>query len=397
MPLPGSSDRPTDAKTRPVRVVHVIEATEGGTRRWLENVVLGLDSARIEQSCICSVRRDRSFMETIEKFRAHGVNVWITDMRRGINPWYDLLATWRIARILREDRFDVVHAHSSKAGVLARLAARLVRVRPVVYTPHAFSFLAGSVFSPMFSLVERAMCPLTDRLVAVSESERQFSLRLGYSPKNVVTIPNGVRAPNTDSPPSTSGASVPVVGTVTSFRPQKDPVTFVRACAVLRERGRTIRAVACGDGPFLPETKRLAAQMGLADSVEFPRWVDDVFARLATWDVFVLSTHYEGLSYALLEAMSAGKPIIGSRVPGVEEVIEHRQTGLLVPPGDPDALATAIWELLDDRPLAQRLGATARERAIERYSLDMQLDRLTNLYETLGKEFSNIECKKTSV
>jgi len=366
---------------RPVHVLHVLEATEGGTRRWLENVVGGLDRGRVRCSCICSTLRDKSFLDTVEDFRGRGVDVWLVNMRRAPHPVQDVVAIVKIARILRSGRFDIIHAHSSKAGALARLAARGATTVPVVYTPHAFSFLAGGWAAPAFKAFERAARRWTRRLVAVSEAERAAALELGYPAEVVSVIPNGV-----DIPAATASlhGMVRNVGFIGSLRKQKDPLAFISACGHVHRRRPEARFVLCGDGPLRHACQALAADIGFDRSLRFTGWLDDPRPALEDLDVFVSCARYEGLSFALLDAMAAGKAIVATRVPGNEELIRDEETGLLAQAGDAQAVADCILRLMNEPALARRLGARARLMVAEHYTIQQQLDLLASFYESVA-------------
>ena len=366
----------------PVHVLHVLEATEGGTRRWLENVLFGLDPSRIRSSCICSVRRDPTFRATIDTFRQNNIHMWVVDMKRRPSPLVDTIGLCRIVRILRENRFDIVHAHSSKAGMLGRLAARIAGVRPVVYTPHAYAFQARSPFSCGYRFLERLAVRWAEKVVAVSEAEAKISLQLGYRPDQVVTIPNGVPV---QTPKCEDKVEAPtVIGFLAALRPQKDPATFIEAGRLLLDRHTDLRFVMFGTGPMLSNLQRQVRKWGLENAFEFKGRVLDARTHMRSWDVFVLSSLYEGLPYALLEAMAAGIPVVATRVPGVEEVIEDGETGLLVDPASPNALADAVERLLRDPHEGREMARKARETVAGRYSLDDQLRNLTCFYESIS-------------
>jgi glycosyltransferase involved in cell wall biosynthesis len=365
--------------SRPVRVLHVLEATEGGTRRWLENVVRGVDPSRVRSSCICSTLRDESFLETVDDFRGRGVDVWVLNMRRAPRPVCDALNVVKIGRIIEGGQFDVVHAHSSKAGALVRLAARGKNASRVVYTPHAFSFLAGGLTAPAFSAFERQARRWTWRLVAVSEAEREAALRLGYEPGAVCVIENGVEIPEAPSAPSVPARMVGFIG---GLRRQKDPLAFVSACGHVHRRRREARFVVCGDGPLRHGCQSLAADIGFGGTMRFTGWRDDPRAELEALDIFVSCARYEGMSFALLDAMAAGRAIVATRVPGNDEVIRDGETGLLAEAGDARALADCIVRLMDEPALAARLGGRARQVAAERYTVERQLEMLESFYES---------------
>ncbi|HOF41708.1 MAG TPA: glycosyltransferase [Candidatus Hydrogenedentes bacterium] len=358
-------------------------------------MMFGLDPSRVRQACICSCSRGETFLKAVSAFRRSGAQVWIVDMKRAVSPYSDIHAISETRKILRANRFDVVHAHSSKAGLVGRIAAWLEGIGPVLYSPHAYAYLAGGVKAQAYFLAEMALRPLTDLVVTVSDSETKCAQKLGFQERKIATVYNGVRDLMLPSGTRTRRGRR-VIGSVTGLRPQKDTDTLLRSLGILKQWGLEADLVVCGEGPQLPMLKRIARRMNIENSVEFAGWVQDVPRRLATWDLFVLATHYEGLSYALLEAMAAGKPIVASRVSGVEEVLVHGECGLLVRPDCPEELAEAIRRLLDDPVLSRRLGMAARRRAAERYGLDRQLEQLTILYQQLrDKKSIHGSCQTT--
>jgi len=365
---------------KPVRVLHVLEATEGGTRRWIENVVFGLDPERVRCSCICSLRRDPSFGETLDGFRRLGLDVWTVDMKRNVDPFRDTIALLKVVRILRRYRVGVIHAHSSKAGMLTRVAARIAGCGPVVYTPHAYSFLAGGRLSRFYLLLEKLARSWTDWVVAVSQSERDRSIQVGYSKDRIRLIPNGVTPPSGVPRQKTSP---PTIGMAASLRPQKDPLTFIEACHRLHSAHGELRFVLAGSGPMRRKVEERVRKRNLESSCTLTGRVSDARPLIGSWSVCVLCSRYEGMPYALLEAMAEGTPVVASRAPGVEELVENGETGLLVPCGSAGAFAEAVERLLKHPEDARRMAENARRRVSERYNLADQLERLTEFYESI--------------
>ena len=367
----------------PVRVLHVLEATEGGTRRWLENVVLSLDQDVIRSSCILANHRDPTFSSSIEGFLNRGIEVWVIDMRRNIHPFRDLLALKQISAILRDSDVDIVHCHSSKAGAIGRLALRRSGKDCIsVYSPHGFAFLNPSPGAPFYRLVEKKMVQYTDSLLAVSNSEGKIAKDVGYHPDSIRVIENGVRVEGTaDSESMPPSDGVFRVGFVGAYRRQKDPETFVRACALLKQRGADSRFEMCGTGPLEGRISALISRHRLTDAIDRRGRVPNARELMRSWNLLVLCSRFEGLPYALLEAMAEGIPVIGTRVPGIEEVIEHGETGLLVPPQDPNAIADAVTFLREDPRVANEMGHKGREKVKRQYSLAKQTERLTKFYQ----------------
>jgi glycosyltransferase involved in cell wall biosynthesis len=370
-----------------IHVVHMLEATEGGTRRWIEDVLFGLQHPQIAHSLICAVRREPDFAETVLQLRAAGISVWVLDMRRAIHPWRDGLAMWRIVQILRTGRFEIIHAHSAKAGVLVRIAALLVPKAIVVYTPHAYSFLQGGYAGSLYHMLEKYLVHRMGALLAVSRAEAATAVALGCHPDRVQVIVNGVAGGDPAALRTRAAADRAfTIGTVARFCNQKDHESLIRAVAQLRDAGCRVTLEWCGAGPSFKRARQLVLQLGLAEWVSMPGRVDDVAQRMAGWDAFVLSTRYEGMSYALLDAMAAGLPVVATRVQGVKEVISHRVNGFLVEPGSAGAICDALSEYMADQELARRVGEAGREHVLAHYSLDRQLWELTAFYLSKGRE-----------
>lgn len=366
------------APQRPVRVLHILEATDGGTRRWLEETIVGLDPLRVQQGVVCSLGRAADFSGTVARFRQGKIPVWVLNMHRRLAPLEDAAAVRQLRAILDFFPCDLIHAHSTKAGFLARLAAFPGKSSRLIYSPHAFAFLCGGCRGKVLRGLEWLARPLTGRVMAVSESERHLALTLGYEAAQVCVLSNGVqKAPVRSLPP----CGLPIVGTVAQLRPQKDLETFLRACALLQRLGQQFRAEICGAGKLMRPLEQRARELGVEHRMTFLGHVAAPREAMQRWSVYACTSRYEGMSFALLDAMACALPIVATRAPGVEEVLVHQQTGLLTPPGDALALGEAIALLLRNPELAQRYGCAAAERAGEHYYQERQLKRLAKYYE----------------
>lgn len=379
------------------RVAEIVEATAGGTRRHVTDVVCHLDPARFDVTVLGATLRDPGYADDIRMMREHGAEFFSVNMVRNISPLRDLAAFVRIRRLLRGGRFDLVHAHSSKAGFLGRLAARSLGMRAVVYTPHTFPFQmgVGPVHRALYRLLERAAAGFTDRYVCVCRQEAEAGLAAGLPMAGKYeVIENGLPASAFARTGDRAAARIALglkpedvaVGTVGRFEPQKGLPDLVEAAATVIPRNPRARFVIVGEGTLMPGIENLIDRFGLGDRFILPGALVDAASVYAALDIFVLPSRWESLPYALLEAMAAGNAIVATRVGGVPDAIVDGVTGRLVPPADPAALAEVVHGLIQSPGLRQSLGGAARERALQRYRLETMMAKLENLYATLLTE-----------
>ena len=284
---------------------------------------------------------------------------------------------------------DVVHLHSSKAGAVGRaaLATMPPRQRPKsVFTPHAWSWLVGGRLAPIYQWVERRMAGICDTIVAVSDAERDVgTAALGpRAAGRIVVIPNGVDL-DRFSPvgPSADRPAGPLIVCVARLAHQKGQDIAIRSLGLMRTTGATLRLV--GAGPDA-ELRTLAAELGVADRVEFAGPSPDPSAHVRAADVVVVPSRWDGLSLSLLEAMACGRPVVASAVPGSEAV---DGAGLVVAVDDPRPLAEAIDRLLDDPDLRGRLGQAGRARATELFDQRRRMAEVVALWGALLEERSS--------
>lgn len=321
----------------------------------------------------------------------------LASLIRAIEPLNDLISLWSLFRIIRKEKPDLVHTHSSKAGLLGRLAAWLNRVPVVVHTAHGHVFYGhfGRVLSRAFIVVERLAARITDRMIALTEGERNDYLRYGVSkPEKTVTIHSGVNvdrfsrrdAVSSDKPALTNGLGLDpdrlVVGTVGWLLPIKGPMILLKAMLRVWKVRPDIQLVFVGKGDLEDLLKREAEYRRVDGQVHFLGWRDDIEAVLPVFDLFVLPSLNEGMGRVLVEAMAAGKPIVASNTGGIPDLVVHGKNGLLVAPGDPEELAGAIQYLIDHPQRTKDMGDYGREFC-KRFSLGAMLEKIDLLYQGL--------------
>ena len=307
-----------------------------------------------------------------------------------ISPHQDLTALSRLEVLFRDRRFDVVHTHSAKAGVLGRLAAHRAGVPLVVHTYHGFPF--HTFQSPLrraaYVAIERHVASRTDVVMAIGTGVATEALRLGLArPTTLRTVRPVVEADTVLRTPGTRAAArdalglprdIPLVGTVGRVDYQKAPEHMIRAVAALAHRD--CHAAWIGDGPELERARGLARQAGVADRFHFLGERRDVARVLPAFDVFAMSSRYEGLPCAVVEAMRCGLPVVATAVNSLSDLVVPGETGLLVPAGRPELLADAIDEILDSPVRAGRMAAQGRRLAGEEYGAERLGDVLDEVY-----------------
>jgi len=317
----------------------------------------------------------------------------VPELVRPVSPSLDLAALRRLTAVVKDIRPHVVHTHSSKAGVLGRVAARIGRVPVVVHSIHGFGFtpLQSASVRGLFLTVEKVMARLTDHFIAVSQRNLEFGVRLGlFEPDRVSLIRSGIQLDRfrgvTDGEQARRRLGVAddevLVVQVGNFKAQKAPLDFVRMAARVARRAPNARFVMVGDGVLRPAAEELAADLGVADRVIFCGWWDDVPGLLAASRVSVLSSRHEGLPRAAVESLAAGVPVVATAVDGTPEVVQDGVNGILVEAGNVPALAAGVEKLLGRDELWRRMSEAA-PRGLEDFDIDHMVRQQEDLYQWL--------------
>jgi glycosyltransferase involved in cell wall biosynthesis len=289
---------------------------------------------------------------------------------RPVVAWEATRGVWRLARWLRAQRIALVHANSLKAGVIGGLAARLARCR---FVWHLHDRLASDYLPGRVAAVLRVLLRNLPHFVIVNSRATLETIEPFPHRRCAVVYPGVDVGPL--SKPLAPGRSH-VIGLVGRISRTKGQDVFLRAAARVLERFPGVRFQIIGgalfnDAPFETEVRSLAATLGIAQAVEFTGFVRDVEARMAALDMLVhASPTPEPFGQVVVEGMAAGKPVVATRAGGVTEIIIDEDSGLLVPPGNADALATAICRLLADPALRVRLAERGRQRAVECFGIE---------------------------
>jgi glycosyltransferase involved in cell wall biosynthesis len=307
----------------------------------------------------------------------------------------DLKALIKLYRLLRVERPHIVDTHTAKAGFLGRLAARLAGVPIVVHTYHGHILQGyyGPVKGWLLRLMERALARWTDSIIAVSDRVKRDLVAYGVAPAEKIAVVDlgfdlqpfldcaAHRGEFRRELGLNNGARL--VGTVGRIFPIKNHRLFIDAASRVAAREPGAHFVIVGDGVLRPAMEARVRELGLADRVIFTGWRRDLPSIYADLDVLVVSSDNEGTPVSVIEAMASGRPVVGTRVGGLPDLITEGQNGYLVTPRDADGLAEAILRLLNDEETALRMGRVGREAARQRFTIDRLTSGMESLYQRL--------------
>ena len=366
----------------PRKILHLIDSfSVGGAEQLLLNLAQRMDKSRFELHLIGLSTFNRNCLQP--QFERTSLPVHVI----GTRHFYDLRAALWLIRYIKQQRIELVHTHLDYADVLGRVVGALMR-RPVVSTLHnqpaqfdqeRFDRRWAQQISARFSNVH---------LVALSARLRtQFSEQWHIPAHRITAIYNGIALePYLAIPPPARHRSVGlplVITTIGRLDEQKGQQYLLEAATLVLAQHPQTRFQIVGQGPLKPHLQAQAETLGIADSVTLLGLRHDIPAILAQSDVFVLPSRREGMPLVIVEAMAAARPIVLTNVGGNSELVAHGQHGLLVPPNDSTALATALLRLADDPNLAATLGAAARERAKQHFDIALVVARYAALYEAM--------------
>lgn len=360
-------------RRKPLRVMFVVpDLRHGGAERHVATLAPAMDRSRFAPSVVCVGEPGQLFGD-VER-----AGVPAVALRRTKREFPR--AVLELAGHMRRIRPDVVITRGYNAEALGRVAAVLTRVRRTAIWIHNCAPIQAR--SPIRNLFDRAMEPFTSAYLGVTHAQLPYlTSTLGYPVRKIRIVYNGVSPERFDCPAAAErgrAAAVAlgieptdkVIGILAVLRPEKDHETLLRSTAVVCEEVPDAKLLVIGDGPLRPDLERLAGQLGIADRVVFAGARDDVADLLSVLDVVALSSRTDCFPIALLEAMAAGRPVVGTAVGGVPEIVDDGVTGLLVPPADPAALGKALVTVIGDPARAREMGEAGKRRVVSTFTLD---------------------------
>lgn len=323
----------------------------------------------------------------------HGVQpIVLPELGRAIHPLRDLVTVWKVMRLLREIKPDIVHTHTMKAGFVGRIAARLAGVPVIVHTSHGLGFQGywGRRTTQFFILLERFAAWNADRLATLTASLRDELVNVYRvsRPEKTVVLPLGLDLGRFAETPRGGGQframydispDAPLIAIVGRLVPIKNHDLFLRAIVRVTASRPDVRVMMIGDGELRLQLEAQVEALGLRENVIFTGWIKDLAPVYSDLNAVVISSLNEGTPVSLIEAMAAGCPVVSTAVGGVPDLLESGKLGVMVPSGDASALADAILRVINQPPDTSQ----TQQTILARYHIDRLVNDLHQLYQNI--------------
>jgi glycosyltransferase involved in cell wall biosynthesis len=388
-PVVSRDSMPEQPTPPPIKVLHVITKFSTGAGGNTLLSAMGMDRARYDVWIAGSTQGPTWERPLWARAESAGVRTFrLPRLDEKLRPLNDLIVLFQLMRLIRREGFTIIHTHTAKGGFLGRMAGWLCRTPVIVHTFHSFSF---HDFMPArrrraYLFLERLVRPLTDYFLAVSPRVALQATELRLAPAGRVSVvPSAIEVSEIPSQPDTSlrlefgiPQNVPLVGTVGRLDYQKAPLDFVQMAALVARKRLDARFMMVGDGPMIEAVRAEAERLGI--NILLTGYRDDAARLAAGFDVFVISSLYEGLGRALTEALASGRPVAATAVNGVPDLVIPGATGLLAPPAAPDRLAECVLWLLEHPEEARQMGRRARVTVLERFDPEDMCRLIDDMY-----------------
>jgi len=371
-----------------LRIAHIITQLElGGAQQNTLYTIAHLNTETYEPILICG---SGGILDDEAK-AGSWPTYFVPTLVRPVRPWQDVIAGIKIYKLLRKIKPHVVHTHSSKAGIIGRIAAYFAGVPVIIHTFHGFGFTPGQPewMQRLFIQAERLCAHLSTHLVFVSEDNQEEALALGITgEKPTSLIRSGILIQETPRSPAIReelgiASTAWIVLSVGNFKPQKNPMDLVKTAKAILTQDSTIHFVFVGDGELRSSVEEAAQKEGIAQNLHFMGWRKDIPQILAASDSFLLTSLWEGLPRAIVEASVARVPSVAYAVNGVKDILKEGETGFPIPPHQFELAAEKLLWLKNHPEEARRIGQKARARVETEFNIDNMVRQQENLYKSL--------------
>jgi glycosyltransferase involved in cell wall biosynthesis len=366
---------------RKINVVHLVEElTIGGLEKTLTAIVLNLNKKKYNVSVWC-LREGGFFADKLVK---EGIDVKILYVSTSRNP----LSIYKLYRLLKSYKFDIIHTHAYSAGTIGRMSAFLAGIPVIISHNHS----VYDYYFKYYHFVEWLLSLITDRVICISEAVNSFANETQrINARKLITIQNGIddvcAVSKKRSFDLKKELGIPinhsVIGTIAHLEEHKGLKYLLESASLLLASRKDIIFMLVGEGTLKAELKKLCVDLKIEKNVIFTGERRDIPEILFSIDIFVLPSLREGLGLAILEAMACGKPVIATNVGGISEIVKNRVNGILVSPRDPEVLHTAMKELLDDKEMLEKMGHEGKKICSESFNSKTMLGKIENLYDAL--------------
>ncbi len=379
-----------------IRVAEVITRLDrGGAPDIFRTLSSNLDPAAFDVTLITgpSEHLTKKTKDFVRRFGGRLIKV--PSLVRDIDPLRDAKALFSLWHIFREQKFDIVHTHTAKAGALGRLAARLAGISSIVHTPHGHNLYGYFDERATENLIriERYLSKRTDKIIALTELEKSDYIKHDIAPaEKIEVIYQGLELDRymcdwKESAELKRGLNIlpgeNVVGMIGRLETVKGPEYFIDMAAEITKTFPNTKFIIAGDGSLRQELEAKAGKLGIKSKVIFAGWRDDVPEVLSILDILVMPSLNEAVGIAAIEASAEGVSVVATRVGGIPEVVKDNVTGLLVAPADGRALAEAVSTLIQDKAMRDRMGSQGRSWIRGRFDAWEMVNRTSTLYGEL--------------
>lgn len=376
-----------------MRVCHVITKPElGGAQVSTLNILSGLSKVKYAVFCITS--RKGILGHEFQNLKDIS-SIFSPFLGPAVNPLFDILAFIHIYAIYRRNKYQIVHTHSSKAGIIGRLAGRLAGVPVIVHTVHGWSFneYQNLIIKRFFILLEKITARFTSKIICVSKRDIQTAVKYKIAPENkFIFIKYGISVAEFRKSPDGKlqkrkrlgiANNGPVVGMISCLKPQKSPLDYIKAAIKIYEKIPNVNFLLVGDGVLRHRCEKLLSKSSLNGRFILTGWRRDIPEILDILDIMVLTSKWEGMPIAVIEALCKGCPVVATDVGGSRELIEDGVTGYLTKPGDYDEVAVRVEYILKNPEHLNRMKKSAFQSIDGSFQADRMIDEIETLYGSL--------------
>jgi glycosyltransferase involved in cell wall biosynthesis len=372
----------------PIAIFYLITSTNvGGAEKAVLQLIRNLDRQEFK-IYVCSIKKPGAFAKA---FAAEADGFFSLNLAEngGITALINFIpGLLLLIRLLRRTSPAILHCFLFRANLLGRIAGSITGVPVIISSIRVIE--TGSLFKNVF---DRLTAVLTDKYIAVSDAARDYTIKHSkISSRKIITIYNGIESRNTYLEPPVSRRDIAVdendivLALIGRLHKQKGHLLLLKALPFILPEAPRIKVIFCGEGEEETFLRGMVENMGLAGHVRFLGIIENASRILPLVDILVLPSHWEGMPHVVLEAMAAGRPVVASRIEGLDELVEDGKTGLLFLSGDPRSLAEALLKLINNSELARNLGKAARERVMKKFQLKETVQNTVRLYQKLLAE-----------